>query len=133
MRLHPRHYVLFAIVLALAVWNFLRIRRTQGGRSGTDAGTGAVVKPVSPAWQAFDAAANLRDAPEAQFTPALNGLRAQTEAAAPDEAADLRGCQMWLMYYRHSASSVGGKPGSWASMATGHVQSCLGTQHDVGH
>ncbi len=131
MRLHPRHYLLLAIVLALAVWNFLRLRRAREGRSGAEAG--ALVKPVSSAWQAFDAAANLRDAPEAQFTPALNTLRAQTEAAAPDEAADLRGCQMWLMYYRHSASSVGGKPGSWASMATGHVQSCLATHRDVGH
>lgn len=125
MRFQTRHYVLIAIIIALGIWNFVRLRHRGGLSTGTNSSG-------NPTWQAFDRAANLRDAPDAQFTPALDTLRAQTEEATGPDAADLRGCQMWLLYYRHSVPMAAGKPGDWASLATSHVQSCLATHRDVG-
>jgi hypothetical protein len=125
MRLHPRHYLLLGLIVLLGIWNFARLRRTHQP---------AALAPATntPGWQAFDRAAGLRDAPDAQFTPALDTLRAQTESSTGTEAADLRGCQMWLLYYRHSVPMAGGKPGDWAMLATSHVQSCLTNHRDVG-
>ena len=125
MRLQSRHYLLLAVLIGLGVWNIVRYRRAhqpvaEAPRSG------------SPAWQAFDRAAGLRDAPEAQFTPALNALNSQTDAAAAPEAGDLRGCQMWLLYYRHSVPMASGKPSDWAMLATSHVQTCMTTHRDIG-
>ena len=124
MRLHPRHYVLLGLVLLLGIWNLVRLHRARH----------PAVMPAenTPGWAAFDQAAALRDAPDAQFTPALDTLRAQTEGATGPEAADLRGCQMWLLYYRHSVPIAGGKPGDWAMLATGHVQSCITNHRDIG-
>ena len=125
MRLQPRHYLLLAVLIALGIWNIVRFHRShqavvEAPRSG------------SPAWQAFDHAARLRDAPEAQFAPALDGLRAQTEHAIGPEASDLRGCQMWLLYYRHSVPMASGKPSDWSMLATSHVQTCTATHRDIG-
>ena len=125
MRFHPRHYVLLGLVILLGIWNILRLRRAHTPASSLSTAS-------TPGWQAFDEAANLRDAPEAQFIPALDALRHQTETATGPEAADLRGCQMWLLYYRHSGPTAGGKPGDWAMLATGHVQSCLTNHKDIG-
>lgn len=124
MRLHPRHYVLIGLIVLLGLWNLVRLNRAKHPAVAPAANT--------PGWQAFDHAASLKDAPDAQFTPALDALRAQTEASTGPETADLRGCQMWLLYYRHSAPVASGKPGDWAMLATSHVQSCLSTHHDVG-
>ncbi len=127
MRLQPRHYLLLAILIAVGLWNLVRSRRAH------EASTPAAATSGSPAWQAFDRAAALRDAPEAQFAPALDTLHAQTEAAATGaDITDLRGCQLWLAYYRHSAPAVSGRSGDWAMLAAGHVQTCLTTHHDTG-
>ena len=124
MRLHPRHYVLLGLVVLLAVWNFFRLHKAHH--------PDAAPATNSPGWAAFDRAAGLRDAPEAQFTPALDALREQTESTTGPEGSDLRGCQMWLLYYRHSVPMAGGKPGDWAMLATGHVQSCMSNHRDIG-
>lgn len=124
MRLQPRHYVLLGLILLLGVWNLVRLRRPHQPAPSPGGNT--------PGWQAFDRAAALRDGPETQFAPALDDLRQQTEGATGTEAADLRGCQMWLLYYRHSVPMAGGKPGNWAMLATGHVQSCLANHRDIG-
>lgn len=126
MRLKTRHYLLLAVLLGLGAWNFLRARHTASGATPVAAPSG------SPAWQAFDRAAALRDAPEAKFTPALNELKPQTEAATGPDAADLRDCQMWLLYYRHSVPMAAGKTDNWAMLATGHVQSCMAAHRDIG-
>ena len=125
MRLLPRHYLLIAILLALGVWNFLRLRHAHAP---------VAVAPVrsTPGWQAFDRAEALKDAPDSQFSPALQALREQTEGATGTEAADLRDCQMWLLYYRHSVPMASGKPGDWAMLSTSHVQSCAANHRDVG-
>ena len=126
MRLKPRHYLLIAVLIGLGIWNFVRSRR------GTRPAAPAVAVSGSPAWQAFDRAAASRDAPEAQFTPVLNDLKAQTEAATGHDAADLRDCQMWLLYYRHSVPMASGKSGDWSMLSTSHVQTCMSTHRDIG-
>ena len=125
MRFHSRHYVLIAIIVLLGIWNFVRVRRAHEA-AVTSAG------PDTPGWHAFAEAAQLKDAPDAKFNPALDALRAQTGSTTGPEAADLRGCQMWLLYYRHSVPMAGGKPGDWAMLASGHVQSCLTNHRDIG-
>ncbi len=127
MRLQPRHYLLLAILIALGAWNFVRSRRAH------QAVTASTPVSGSPAWQSFDRAAALRDAPEARFTLALDDLKHQTETATGPEAADLRDCQMWLLYYRHSVPMAAGKANDWAKLSTGHVQSCLTAHRDIGH
>ena len=126
MRLQPRHYVLIGLIVLLGLWNFVRLRRTRTAPANVAHETG------TPGWQAFDHAANLRDAPEPQFMPALNALRARTESSTGTEAADLRNCQMWLLYYRHTVPMASGRPNDWATLASGHVQSCLTNHRDVG-
>ena len=126
MRLQPRHYVLIGLLILLGIWNLVRMHRVH------QAATPSAPVAAGPGWSAFDQAADLRDAPEAQFTPALNGLRAQTESATGPLAADLRDCQMWLLYYRRGAPVASGQPNNWAMLATSHVQSCRNTHRDVG-
>lgn len=126
MRFQPRHYVLLAVIVALGIWNLVRLHRARHPE------VPAATAGNTPGWQAFDRAASLKDAPDAEFTPALDALRAQTESSTGPEAADLRGCQMWLLYYRHSAPRAGGKAADWAMLATGHVQSCQTNHRDIG-
>lgn len=130
MRLQPRHYLLIAVLLALGVYNLIRLRRAHHSAAG--ANTLSASRPGTPAWGSFDRAAALRDAPESQFTPALITLRAQAEAAQGSDAGDLRNCLMWLQYYRHSVPMAGGNANSWGMLATGHVQSCINEHRDVG-
>ena len=124
MRLRPRHYVLIGILVLLGIWN---LRHSLRARPATTPAAGS-----SPGWQAFDRAAGLRDAPEAQFTTAADALRAQTDAAGGPDAADLRGCGMWLLYYRHSVPMASGKATDMAMLATNHVQSCVANHRDIG-
>ncbi|MGI4830086.1 MAG: hypothetical protein ACRYFU_18080 [Janthinobacterium lividum] len=127
MRLHPRHYLLIAVLVALGMYNFIRLRHRQSAGSDT-----AIHVSGSPAWQAYDRAAALRDAANAQFTPALENLRPQASAATGPDAGDLRNCLMWLEYYRHSVPMASGKPGDWAMLSTSHVQSCMTEHRDLG-
>ena len=126
MRLQPRHLVLIAVLIALAIWNVVRLRHAPTAAVSSHHGLS------TPDWDAFDHAASLRDAPEAQFTPALNALRARTESATGPDAADLRDCQMWLLYYRHSVPMASGKSNDWAMLSTSHVQTCVANHRDIG-
>src|ERR1700744_6201205 len=94
MRFRPRHYVLIVIILGLGAFNLWRSHHAQ---------------QQSPAWTAYDAAANLRDAPGPQFEPALKSLNqaidntnatAVPPQASASELTDLHGCQTWLLFYR---------------------------------
>ena len=126
MRLQPRHYLLLLVLLALVAWNIFRYHRDH------HAGTGLYSGPSSPAWQAFDHAASLREAPDAQFSPALETLRTQASAASGPDAADLRNCLMWLQYYRHTAPMAAGNSANWGMLAASHVQSCMAEHRDLG-
>lgn len=129
MRLQPRHYLLIAVLLALGVYNLIRIHRA---RQLNPAAQTSANRPGTPAWASFDRAAALRDAPEAQFTPALTTLRTGIDSEHGPDAGDLRNCLMWLQYYRHSVPMAGGNANSWGMLATGHVQSCMNEHRDVG-
>lgn len=127
MRFKPRHYILVAVIVALGIWNLVRTRRAHSPNVVT-----IHEGPQTPAWQAFDHAASLRDAPDPQFSPALDDLRQQASADTGPDGTDLRNCLMWLQYYRHSVPTAAGNPQNWGMLATSHVQSCLTQHRDVG-
>jgi hypothetical protein len=130
MRFRPRHYVLIAIILVLGVYNFVRMRRASQrvvAPTTTPVNLGPV--PQSPAWQAFDKAASLRDAREDQFQPALSGLKQQIDAASEREKADLSGCQTWLLFYRQNAHAS--PKDAWRQRSTQHLDNCARYHRDL--
>ena len=145
MRFRPRHYVLIVVILALGAYNFVRIRRlsqqtvpvsTTASEPALQPGSHA----TSPVWPLYDNAAAVRDAPDAQFQPALKALNQGIDninaasvppTTTPDEIADLHGCQTWLLFYRqeHLHPAVN-KPG-WAAQLQSHVNSCVANHRDI--
>lgn len=130
MRFRPRHYILIAIIVALGIFNLLRMHRGRG-RAPADSATPVSLGPVpqSAAWQAFDKAAGLRDAPDANFQPALHDLQQQIQAAQPAEKADLKGCQTWLMFYRQNAHASA--KDAWRQRSTQHLDGCVRQHRDL--
>jgi hypothetical protein len=130
MRLRPRHYILIAVILALGVYNLIRMHRAPQ-RVIAPTNSSVSVGPVSqsPAWQAFDKAATLRDAGDDQFQPALQLLRQQMGSASAKEKQDLEGCQTWLIFYRQNAHA--GSQDTWRQRSTQHLNSCVSRHRDV--
>jgi hypothetical protein len=130
MRLRPRHYVLIAIILALGIYNLVRMHRAPQ-RVIAPTNSSASVGPVSqsPAWQAFDRAAALRDAGDDQFQSALQRFRQQMSSASAKEKQDLDGCQTWLIFYRQNAHA--GSQDSWRQRSTQHLNNCVSQHRDV--
>ena len=126
MRLQPRHYLLIAVLLAIGFYHLWR------GRAGRTAPEEVHPGPQTAAWTAFDNAAAQRDAPDPQFTAALDSLRKETDAATGQDAPDLRNCLMWLQYYRHTAPTAGGNAGTWAMLSASHVKTCMTEHRDLG-
>lgn len=130
MRFRPRHYILIAIILALGIYNFVRMHRASHRvLAPTNAPISNVAAPQSPAWQAFDKAASLRDAADDQFQPALAALKEQTASAAEHEKDDLQGCQTWLLFYRQNAHAGANDP--WHQRSTQHLNSCVSQHRDL--
>ena len=130
MRFRPRHYVLIAIIVALGVYNFIRMHRApQRVIAPTNNSVSVGPIPQSPAWQAFDKAAALRDAGDDQFQPALSVLRQQMTSASTQEKQDLVGCQTWLVFYRQNAHSGSGD--TWRLRSTQHLNNCVSQHRDV--
>ena len=110
MQLKPRHYVLFAVIVAVFIFNMVRHRRDTRPSVSTTPAPILITKPRldTPAWAAFDHAAALRDAPAADFNPALKDLNQllplesnQTDSHIADgHIADIKGCLTWLDFYR---------------------------------
>ena len=105
MRFRPRHYILIAIIVALGVFNFMRRHRALTPPPASSQPTISITHTVPPesaaAWDAFDKTAALRDAPDAQFQPAMQARQKQIAATQPASAAsDVKGCETWLMFYR---------------------------------
>jgi hypothetical protein len=132
MRFRPRHYLLIVIILALGLWNLLgsrRAHRPPAPSAVTSTPSGPV--PQSPAWQAFDHAATLRDAPDAQFQPTLDAFQHQLDAVASGDARqDLNGCHTWLMFYRQGARHAA-PTDSWRQRSTTHLESCVSQHRDI--
>jgi hypothetical protein len=131
MRLRPRHYVLIAVILALGVYNLVRSRRARQ-QASAPAAIPATLGPVShsPAWQSFDKAAALRDAPDPQFQPALHAFDRQMSSASAAEKPDLNGCQTWLLFYREGALHASAND-SWRQRSTQHLNTCISQHRDV--
>lgn len=129
MGFRPRHYVLIAIILALGVFNFVRIRRRAAAAPVAVASSGPVAH--SPAWSAFDQAASLRDAPEAQFAPVLGDLQKALQTGNDPTIANVKGCQIWLMYYRQQVLHPS-RDTSWRDRSAQHLDTCVKTHQDAG-
>jgi hypothetical protein len=130
MRFRPRHYVLIAIILALGIYNLVRMHRAPQ-RVIAPTNSSVSVGPISqsPAWQAFDKAAALRDAPDDQFQPVLQQLKQQVDSASAQEKPDLDGCQTWLLYYRHYSNA--GPQDAWRQRSTQHLNNCVSHHRDL--
>ncbi len=100
MRLRPRHYVLFLLIVGVFVFNIVRNhhRRTAPDTAAAPVVVHNAPPAQTPGWLAFDHVASLRDAPTADFVPALHDL--QQKLPTDPAAADLRGCLTWLEFYR---------------------------------
>ncbi|HEX4154778.1 MAG TPA: hypothetical protein VHY48_04115 [Acidobacteriaceae bacterium] len=134
MRLRPRHYVLIAIILALGVYNLVRLHRARERIvvPVNVAPTPVGPIPQSPAWAAYDKAAGLRDAPDAQFQAALHNLKQQISSSSLVDRSSLSGCQTWLLFYRQSAVHASAND-PWKQRSTEHVNSCVSLHRDAGH
>ena len=109
MRLRPRHYVLFVVIVGIFVWNIVRNRhRAPVAESAPAPIVHTGPPPQSPGWTAFDAAATLRDAPDAQYLPALKSL--QSTLPTDTNKADINGCLTWLEFYRQGMAHAGSDP-----------------------
>jgi hypothetical protein len=128
MRFRPRHYALIAIILALGVYNIVRSRRTTHIVQNI---TVVPAGPISqtPAWQAFDKAAALRDAPDAQFQPAFQQLHQEIDIASAKEKPDLDGCKTWLIFYRQNSHAAPND--TWRQRSTQHLNNCVSRHRDV--
>ncbi len=130
MRFRPRHYVLIAVILALGVYNFVRMHRaSQRVVAPTDVTISSGPVPQSPAWQAFDKAASLRDAAGDQFEPALSALKQQIDASSEKQKPDLDGCQTWLLFYRQNAHASA--QDVWRQRSTQHLDNCARYHRDI--
>ena len=111
MQLKPRHYVLFAIIVAIFIFNMVRHRRDSRLSVSTTPAPIVITKPRldTPAWAAFDHAAALRDAPAADFAPALadlNKLLPLDANPTDGHLSDIKGCLTWLDFYRQGMAQT---------------------------
>jgi hypothetical protein len=137
MKFRPRHYVLILVILALGAYNFYRSRQVRRAPQPTAVAVAHLPPGTSPVWAFYDRAAQLRDAPDPQFSPALTDLaqhidQANTSAQQTnsDELADLRGCRTWLLFYRQ-ARNGGGPQADWRQRSESHVRSCMSNHRDI--
>ena len=133
MQLRPRHYVLFAIIVAIFIFNMVRHRRDSRPSVSTTPAPIVITQPRvdTPAWAAFDHAASLRDAPDADFQPALTDLNRllpldpnPTDGhLADNHIADIKGCLTWLNFYRQGMAQTRTDPKMKARSAH-HLDTC---------
>ncbi len=139
MRLAPRHYLLLFVLLGLAVYNGMRLYRGHHREVGPTVVVN-VDRVSSPPWSAFDKAAALRDAPDAQFSPALTALSASLDdstavaaspATTPADTVALKGCRTWLLFYRQAVLHPATR-GTFSREGTAsHVDSCVTAHADL--
>ncbi len=138
MSLRPRHYILLAIILGLFLFNMVRHRRDQRNLISTSTAPAPVLinKPRlnTPAWAAFDTLAGLRDAPAADYDPALqdlNKLIPLDPNPKDGHLEDIHGCLTWLEFYRQGAAQTHPDP-KMKDRATHHLDDCVKYHQDTG-
>jgi hypothetical protein len=125
MRLRPRHYVLIALLIGVFLFN--RFHRRPAPQDNTAVNLAPTAPPAdTPAWRAFDAVARLRDAPAAQFDPALDAAHKQLQLASGSvqSSSDISGCLTWLDFYRQ-ATTHPVKDNQWRDRSARHLDSCV--------
>jgi hypothetical protein len=141
MRLHPRHFVLIAVIIGLFAFNVYHHRHTQQQTTFSQQAAPVLLQPsiyadsaVNNAWIDFEHAASLRDAPAAQFQPMLEKFNAAQAAihttaanAASDPTIDLENCKVWLISYR-SGTLTGPNAHTQASE---HIDRCVRLHRDA--
>ena len=136
MRLRPRHYVLFLIIVAVFLYNIVRHRHDERNAISSTPAPVVITGPRSntPAWAAFDHAASLRDAPDSEFQPALADLH-QLMPLDPNQndghLTDIRGCITWLGVYRQGAAQTHPDK-SMIDIASHHIDVCVKFHQDSG-
>lgn len=137
MRLKPRHYVLFAVLIGLGIFNLIRFHRAK---EQPGAAPGVTSRGSSPVWEEFDKAAVARDADDGSFEAALKQLGDAIDAASaqkfpprPDAAEldGLRGCKTWLEFYRQYHLHPNAKNPVSADKTQEHVASCQARHRDT--
>jgi hypothetical protein len=122
MNLRPRHYVLIAVIFGLFLFNLWRRSKTPAQANEPAIAVHTAPPAQTPAWAAFDYAAGLRDAPDAQYQPALQALQQQLKTAPADQ--DMRGCMTWLAFYRQGALHPSSDP-QWKQRSQRHLDGCV--------
>ena len=136
MQLRPRHYILLAIVLGLFLFNMVRHRHDDRNALSNTPAPVIITKPRmdTPAWAAFDHLAGLRDAPAADYDPALqdlNKLLPLDPNPRDGHLEDIHGCMTWLEFYRQGAAQVHADP-KMKDRATHHIDDCVKYHQDTG-
>jgi hypothetical protein len=139
MRFRPRHYVLIVVILGLGAYRLLRVSPYDSRAVTLVTDQRDVPRGTAPAWDVYDTAANLRDAPGPQFEPALKALNQAIDStnatavppqASAGELTELHGCQTWLLFYRQEHLYPTTRPG-WLAETKGHVDSCVANHRDI--
>lgn len=136
MTLRPRHYILLAVLIALAAYNALRFYRAHHAAATNN---GASTRGTSPAWNAYDKAADQRDADDQSFQAAQRELKqaiedtgaSQQQPPAKSEMSDLEGCRTWLLFYRQSFLHPASAKPEFREQAAKHVLSCRANHQDA--
>ena len=140
MRLHPRHFVLLAIIVGLFIFNIYRHRHAQQPTFSQQAAP-VLLQPstyanpaINNAWIDYEHAAALRDAPAPQFQSVLDifgkaqaAIHTTTANSANDPTIDLENCKVWLLSYR-SGTITGPNAHSQAAQ---HVDRCVRLHRDA--
>lgn len=128
MQLRPRHYVLFAIIVAIFIFNMIRHRRDNRASLSPTPAPVVITKPRldTPAWAAFDHLAALRDAPASDFNPALtdlNRLLPLDPNQSDGHLSDIKGCLTWLDFYRQGMAQTHADP-KMKARSSHHLDTC---------
>lgn len=129
MRLRPRHYVLLAIVIGIFLFNMIRHRHDERNAIPSHPTPVVVTTPRlnTPAWAAFDHAASLRDASDAEFQPALADLQKLLPLdpnPSDGHLADIHGCLTWLEFFRQGMAQTHPDPAMKQRSLT-HINNCV--------
>lgn len=141
--MHPRRVVLLLILAGLIGWNVYRYEHHRSLNPALVSSTSTpannspdLASDTAPVWNAFDHAAGLRDAADDQFQPALTALHDAMHAvpnpnlkANADVLASVRGCSVWLTFYRQNLKAPANDP--WKVRTTNHLNSCVKYHADI--